>query len=50
MSSSTSSIVKVIDIIVEDKVNTTLPKTKNVVLLFKAGSNLTPTVLSQLSY
>lgn len=49
-SAPTVSIVKTLTDIVEKTVATTQPMTTSSVLLYKAGSTLTPINLGQLSY
>jgi len=48
--SSTLSIVKTLNDISIKNIESTLPMTINKVLLYKAGSSLTPVNLGQLSY
>ena len=48
--SSVASIVNVLSTIIDNNIQATLPTTINQTLLYKAGSELTPTVLGQLSY
>jgi len=47
---STASIVKTLDKMIKTVVKTELPVTINNKLLFKAGSDLTPTTIPQISY
>jgi len=49
-SSSTTSMVKTLDKIIKTVVKTELPTTINNKLLFKTGSDLSPIVISQISY
>lgn len=49
-SSSTVSIVKTFSDIVDKKINETNEKSSPKVVLYKAGSSLTPTNLGTLSY
>jgi len=48
--SSTSSIVKVIDTIVDDKIISNESTTTNKTLIYKAGSTLTPIIVTKVSY
>jgi len=50
MSSSTESLVKVLDTVIESKIKTTENITIMSVLLYKAGSNLVAINLGKLSY
>lgn len=48
--SSTSSIVQVLDSIVDKKIATEYEKTTPIVVLYKSGSTLIPTNVGQVSY
>jgi hypothetical protein len=50
MSDTTSSLVQVLDEFVDEKIDTTKDITINSVLLYKAGSTLTPINLGKVSY
>ena len=49
MSSSTNSIVQIIDSIVDKKITTEYEKTTPRVVLYKTGSTLTPTDVGKVS-
>jgi len=50
MSDTTTSLVKVLDRYVDSKISDTKKTTINSVLLYKAGTNLTPINIGKVSY
>jgi len=50
MSDTTTSLIKVLDNYVDSKINDTKSLTINKVLLYKAGTNLTPINIGKVSY